>query len=394
MQKKRIMILSASVGSGHTRAADALEKAFRAHPLVGEVFSDDSLDHTNVLHKQFYSALYKRLSEITPQFLGWWYETSDDPWVSDRVRLALDIPQALPLVNLIKDFQPDHIVCTHFMPAGVIAHLLRRKQLETKLSIVVTDYHFHAMWLARAFHHYFVAQDEDRIHMEALGIPGDRVTVSGIPVDPSFERPVDRAAVFARYQLDPARPLLLIAGGTLGLSPAAAVVKRLLTIDLPFQALVICGKNDELRARVTELTAGAGDRFKVIGYTTEMRDLMGAATLILTKPGGLTTAEALASGLPMVILDPIGGQEERNADMLLENGAAIKCTEVTVLAHKLGNLLGDQERIDYMAGNCRRLGRPDAARVIVDTALHELQPEPRRISRKEEKKFREAITEG
>ncbi|MDD5200620.1 MAG: glycosyltransferase [Terrimicrobiaceae bacterium] len=394
MQSKRIMVLSASVGSGHMKAADALEKAFRAHPLVGEVFSDDSLDHTNPLHKQFYSGLYKRLSEITPNFLGWWYETSDDPWATDRVRLLIDLPQALPLVNLIRDFQPDHIVCTHFMPAGVIAHLLRRKQLETKLSIVVTDYHFHAMWLARAFHHYFVAQDEDKIHMEALGLPGDRITVSGIPVDPAFEQPVDREAVLARHGLDPARPLLLISGGTLGLSPAAAVVKRLRGLDLPFQALVICGKNEDLHAKVTELVADDADRFRVIGYTAEMRDLMGAATLILTKPGGLTTAEALASGLPMVILDPIGGQEERNADMLLENGAAIKCTEVTVLAHKLGMLLGDPERLAAMSANARRLGRPDAARVIADTVLYELQPEPRRISRRDEKKFREAITEG
>jgi processive 1,2-diacylglycerol beta-glucosyltransferase len=118
---------------------------------------------------------------------------------------------------------------------------------------------------------------------------------------------------------------------------------------------------------------------------------MGAATLLLSKPGGLTTAEALACGLPMVILDPVGGQEERNADMLLENGAAIKCTEVTVLAHKLGNLLSDPDRLAAMSANARRLGRPEAARTIVDTVLHELQPEPRRISRKEEKKMREAV---
>lgn len=392
MDPQRIMILSASVGSGHLKAADALERAFRANPLVGEVLSDDSLDHTNPLHKQFYSGLYKRLSEITPNFLGWWYETSDDPWAADRVRLLIDLPQALPLVNLIRDFQPDHIVCTHFMPAGVIAHLLHRKQLEAKLSIVVTDYHFHAMWLARAFHHYFVSQDEDKIHMEALGLPGERITVSGIPIDPSFEETVDREAVAARYGLDLARPILLIAGGTLGLSPAAAVVRRLQTLDLPFQALVICGRNDDLRTRVTELTAG-DPRFRALGYTTEMRDLMAVATLILTKPGGLTTAEALASGLPMVILDPIGGQEERNADMLLENGAAIKCTEVTVLTHKLAGLLNDPERLAAMRENARRLSRPDAARVVADTVLNDIRPEPRRISREDTKRSRAGIAE-
>lgn len=394
MESKRIMILSASVGSGHLKAADALERAFRARPDVGEVLSDDSLDHTNALHRQFYSGLYKRLSEITPNFLGWWYETSDDPWATDRVRLLIDLPQALPLVNLIRDFNPDHVVCTHFMPAGVIADLIRRKKLETKLSIVVTDYHFHAMWLARAFHHYFVSQEEDKIHMEALGLPGDRITVSGIPIDPAFEQSVDRAAVAARHGLDLARPILLIAGGTLGLSPAAAVVKRLLAMDLAFQAVVICGKNEDLFARVNELTAGDRGRFRVIGYTNEMRELMAVATLILTKPGGLTTAEALASGLPMVILDPIGGQEERNADMMLENGAAIKCTEVTVLAHKLRTLLDDADRLAAMRDNARRLSRPDAARVIADTVLNDVQSEPRRISRRDEKKFREAASEA
>jgi processive 1,2-diacylglycerol beta-glucosyltransferase len=230
--------------------------------------------------------------------------------------------------------------------------------------------------------------------MEALGLPGDRITVSGIPVDPAFERSVDRAAVLRQFGLAADRPILLVAGGTLGLSPAAAVVKRLQNLDLPFQAVVICGKNEELQAQVAELTARDRERFRILGYTSEMRDLMGVASVILTKPGGLTTAEALASGLPMVILDPIGGQEERNADMLLENGAALKCTEVTVLTHKLRTLLADPKRLAAMAANARRLGRPDAARVVADTVLHELRPEPRRISRREVKTMREAATEG
>ncbi len=385
------MILSASVGSGHVRAADALEKAFRERPEVGEVFSDDSLDHTNILHKQFYSALYKRLSEVTPEFLGWWYETSDDPWVTDRVRLLIDLPQALPLVNLIREFEPDHVVCTHFMPAGVIAHLLRREAIKTQLSIVVTDFHFHAMWITRAFHHYFVAQEEDRIHMEALGLPGDRITVSGIPIDPAFEQPVDRNAVFQRIGLDPGKPLLLVAGGTLGLSPATAVVKRLQRLEHPFQAVIVCGRNADLQRAVEEQVAGDADRFRVMGYTSEMRDLMGIATLILTKPGGMTTAESLACGLPMVILDPIGGQEERNADMLLENGAAIKCTEVTVLAHKLTNLFNEPGRIATMAQNARKLGRPGAARFIASTVLSDLQAEPKRFTRREEKDLRKSM---
>jgi processive 1,2-diacylglycerol beta-glucosyltransferase len=389
--KIRVLVLSASVGSGHVRAADALAKAFRERPEVGEVLSDDSLDHTNILHKQFYSALYKRLSEVTPEFLGWWYETSDDPWVTDRVRLLIDLPQALPLVNLIRDFRPDKVVCTHFMPAGVLAHFLRREQIKIELSIVVTDFHFHAMWIARAFHQYFVSQEEDRIHMEALGLPGDRVRVTGIPIDPSFADEIDRKAVCRRFRLDPDIPILLVAGGTLGLSPSTAVVRRLLRLELPFQAVVVCGKNEEMRGEIETLVADESARFRVLGYTTEMRDLMGISTLLLSKPGGLTTAEALACGLPMVILDPIGGQEERNSDMLLENGAAVKCGEVTVLAHKLTTLLSDPDRLKQMSANAKRLGRPDAARSVVQYVLSGEHSEPKTISRRDERNLRKAI---
>ncbi len=391
MAGKRILILSASVGSGHVKAADALAKAFRASPDVEEVLVDDSLDHTNVLHKQLYSALYKRLSAKLPKFLGWWYESSDDPWVSDKGRVAIDLPQALPLINLVRDFKPDSIICTHFMPAGVLSHLIKTGKLDAELGIVVTDFHFHAFWITRAFHWYFVAQEDDKIHMEGLGLPGDRIHVTGIPIEPAFGEHVDRAAVLARHGLRGDMPTFLIAGGTLGLSPATAVVRRLLSLDRDFQAIIVCGKNEELRMDVLELIKGREDRFKVFGYTTEMPDLLGAATLLLSKPGGLTTAEALARGLPMVILDPIGGQEERNSDVLLEAGAAVKCTEVTLLNHKLTRLLDDPSRIAAMSENARRLGRPNAASDIARIVIESPARKPAIISSKREKVLRKRI---
>jgi processive 1,2-diacylglycerol beta-glucosyltransferase len=391
VKRKRILILSASVGSGHVRAAESLAKAFRARSDVDEVLVDDSLDHTNVLHKQLYSTLYKRLSAMLPEFLGWWYVSSDDPWVSDKGRLALDIPQALPLINLVRDFHPDSIVCTHFMPAGVLSFLISLGRLEAELGIVVTDYHFHAFWITRAFHWYFVAQEEDRIHMEGLGLPADRIHVTGIPIEPEFSTPVDRQAVRSRYRLNPEKPILLVAGGTLGLSPASAVVRRLLRLERDFQAVIICGHNEELKKEIEALTAEQSERFRVLGFTREMPDLLGTATLLLSKPGGLTTAEALARGLPMVILDPIGGQEERNSDVLLEAGAAIKCTEVTILNHKLQRLLDDPARIRTMSENARRLGRPHAADAVARIVLESPPREPATISRLRERELRKRL---
>jgi processive 1,2-diacylglycerol beta-glucosyltransferase len=389
---KRILILSASVGSGHVRAADALARAFRAYPGV-EVFCDDALEHTNLIFKELNASLYAVLAEIAPNFLGWWYERTNDPWSSDRVQRAFELLNTGPLVAYVKDLRPDCIVCTHFTPAGAVAHLLSKGQLDTQLGVVVTDFHFHANWIMRAFHWYFVAQEEDRVHGEALGFPADRVHVTGIPIDPDFARPVNREEVLARYRLSPDRPLLLVSGGALGLGPAGSVVKRLLDLGEGVQAVVVCGKNEKLKQEVEEAVAGRTESFRVLGYTTEMRDLMGAADLLVSKPGGLTTAEALACGLPMCILDPIGGQEEHNADVLLENGAAIKCVEITLLAYKVGKLLADRPRLQRMRDNARRLGRPDAAAAVARVVLEEPGLPPKIITYEEGERLRRLVRE-
>jgi processive 1,2-diacylglycerol beta-glucosyltransferase len=391
---KRVLILSASVGSGHVKAADALARAMRERPDVEEVLCDDSLDHTNVLHKQFYSTLYKKLSAMLPEFLGWWYETSDDPWVADKSRLAIDLPQALPLMSLVKDFRPDVILCTHFMPAGVISWLISNGKLDARLGVVVTDFHFHAFWITRAFNWYFVAQEDDKIHMEALGLPSDRIKITGIPVEPDFGKPVDVDAVLRRHGLQPGRPTFLVVGGALGLSPATAVVRQLLNLDRDFQAVIVCGRNEEMQDDIVQLVKSRPGDFRVLGFTKEIAELMAASTMILSKPGGMTTAEALARGLPMMILDPIGGQEERNADVLLEAGAAVKCTEVTLVAHKLRRLLDDPVRLERMRDAARALGRPNAASEIARITLEEPDKRPVIISKLREKALRKRIAEG
>ena len=391
---KRVLILSASVGSGHVKAAEALAQRMRLRPDVDEVLSDDSLDHTNVLHRQFYSTLYTKLSAMMPEFLGWWYEKSDDPWVADRGRLAIDLPQALPLINLVREFRPDVILCTHFMPAGVISWLIANGKLEARLGVVVTDFHFHAFWITRAFNWYFVAQEEDRIHMEALGLPRDRISVTGIPVDAAFAAPVNREEVLRRHGLDPARPMALVAGGSLGLSPATAVVRQLLQVKRDFQTVVVCGKNEEMQAGVRALIAGREKDFRVLGYTREMADFMGVAMVLMSKPGGMTTAEALARGLPMMILDPIWGQEERNSDVLLEAGAALKCSEVTLVGHKLQRLLDEPGLRERLSANARALGRPNAAGNIAEIVLDGPERKPVVISKLREKVLRKRVMEG
>lgn len=369
MTKKRVLIISTSAGTGHVRAAQALEKEFASDPRVSEVIHEDALDYTNKLFREFYSTLYIKLVRAAPDLLGWVYRASDEPWKGEAVRTQLDRLNTQKLVKFIRKFDPHITVCTHFMPAGIIGHLMEKGELETHLSIVVTDFDCHAMWLSRRFHRYFVALDETKAHLEALGLPSERVTVSGIPIDPIFAQPVDRTAARISLGLDQAKTTLLLSAGALGVGPTELIVERLKHLRHDVQTIVICGKSEEVRARVEAAIAGAEEKFRVLGYTDRMHELMRMSDLFIGKPGGLTTSEALACGLPMAIFSPIPGQEERNSDHLLEKGIAIKCNELTTLPFKIDQVLDAPERLAAMSRAASALGRPHAARTVVDTLL-------------------------
>lgn len=378
---KKVLILSTSAGTGHVRAAAALEKACHEIPGIAEVANVDALAFTNKLFRDFYSKLYLTLVQDAPTLLGWWYEKSDEPWKTDRMRLLLDRLNTRPLVRLLARMQPDITVCTHFMPAEIISHLITQKVIQAKLSIVVTDYDFHAMWLSRAFHRYFVALDETKAYLTTLGLPGERITVSGIPVDPEFGKNQDKPALRKKLGLRAEGPVVLVSAGALGVNPAEQVVKSLRTLPQRAQVAVVCGKNPEAKERVVAELAKGGNgpgrvEFRVLGYVEDMPAWMGAADLLVSKPGGMTSAEAMASGLPMVIYDPIPGQEERNSDQLLEKGAAIKCNEITILGYKVGKVLGEPGKLEAMRQAARRLGQPQAATKVVQTLLAEQEHEP------------------
>jgi processive 1,2-diacylglycerol beta-glucosyltransferase len=383
MSKKRVLIMSVSAGMGHIKAAAALEKTFATDDSVVEVINNDALQYTNKLFRDFYSTFYASLVKSAPNFLGWWYKTSDEPWRTDAMRHMIDRLNTKPLVRFIRDFDPHIIVCTHFMPAGIISHLIATKKLQAQLSIVVTDFDFHAMWLSRAFHRYFVAIDETKAYLQMLGMPTDRITVSGIPIDPVFCNPVNRTQECVQLGLDPTKPILLLSAGALGVSPTEFILEQLLLLSHPVQILVVCGRNEELKRRVEHRVQSLHNReIRVFGYTDEMHRLMKTSDLFIGKPGGLTTAEAVASGLPMCVLNPIPGQEERNCDHLLEEGIAIKCNDLITLPFKVSKLLDDPATMAQMRLRALGFAKPNAAQTVVRTLIED-RLQPLSLSRKQ-----------
>lgn len=367
---KKVLILSASAGAGHLRAAQAVEKAFIELKAAEEIRNIDTLEYTNKIFRDLYSKAYIDMVNKAPEMLGWLYDALDRPWKMERRRLAFNKLNTIPFVKMLRDYEPDIIVCTHFLPSEIISSLKAKERLASRQAIVVTDFDVHAMWLCRHYEQYFVALDETRQHMAALGIPADKITVSGIPIDPVFAKPADKRAMRRKHGLQEDVPTILISAGGFGVGPIENLMTSLLQLKNRAQVIAICGRSEDLKKRMEKVAAGIRKdhrvALKVVGFTKEMDEFMAASDIVLGKPGGLTTSEALAKGLAFVIVNPIPGQEERNSDHLLEEGAAIRCNNLPVLAWKIDALLGNPARFAAMQDNSRRLGRPRAAFDIVE----------------------------
>jgi processive 1,2-diacylglycerol beta-glucosyltransferase len=365
----KVLVLSASAGAGHLRAAQAIERAFLERDAARQVRHIDVLEYTNKLFRHFYSKAYIEMVNTMPELLGWLYDYLDKPWKNERRRLAFDKLNTRPFVRMLQEEQPDVVVCTHFLPAEIISWLKAKERMSTRQAIVVTDLDVHAMWLVRHFEHYFVALEETRVHLRQLGIPAEKITVSGIPIDPVFAERKDQHAMRRKHGLKEDRTTILVSAGGFGVGPIEHLVQSLLDLHHPAQFVAVCGRSKELKARLERIAARRLPpqlSLHVTGYTTDMDELMAAADLMVGKPGGLTSSEALAKGLVLVIVNPIPGQEERNADHLLEEGAAIRCNNLPVLAYKIDRLLDDPERLSAMRANVQRLARPQAARTVVE----------------------------
>jgi processive 1,2-diacylglycerol beta-glucosyltransferase len=373
----RILILSASVGAGHVRAAEAVEKALRQTRPEAAVKNVDVLDLTNRVFRQVYGRLYLDLVNQAPHVLGYFYDMMDRPSRSgrnrgDRLRLVLQKLNLKPFIRFLQAEPWDLVINTHFLPAEIIASLRTQGQLSIPQVTVTTDFDTHRLWVNQPCERYFTATEEGALYLQSWGVPAADVVATGIPVDPVFCQPKDRAACLGKHGLAEDLPIVLQLAGGFGVGPIEKLYQALLNVDVPIQLAAVTGRNEALKSALEKIPCPPRHRAKVFGFTTDMDELMGVATLVVSKPGGLTTSEALARGAPMVIVNPIPGQESRNSDFLLERGAAIKANSTALLAHKVTALLRDPKRLELLRANVARLARPRAAFDVVECSLESI----------------------
>lgn len=366
MNPVKATVYSSASGAGHIRAAEALVSAFRS--MGADANQIEVLKYTNRVFRRVYSDLYKELVNKRPGILGWVYDSLDHPWKFQKRRLAVDMLSSGRLVKLLLKERPDVAVCTHFLPAEILVYLRKKKMIDVPIGVVVTDIDAHAMWLYKDIDYYFVAAEETKVYMSALGVPEETIYVTGIPIDPVFGEERQKSEVRAQLGLDPDITTLLVSAGGFGMGPVEALFQALLKIRQPVQIAVICGRNPELEQKLNKFKY-TSHSVKVIGFTSEMEKWMAAADLLVGKAGGLTSAEALARGLVLVIVNPIPGQEERNTDHFLEEGVAIRCNNLPALAFKIDRLLSDKDRFERMRQSVKSLARPHAAEEIASIIL-------------------------
>lgn len=375
----KILFLSVSAGAGHMRAAEALRLTAQAEFPEVRTLHLDVMGYVPATFRKLYTDFYIKLVNSYPALWGMLYaHTSEaDPAAPmQKLRRAAERLSTRALRRAIDEFAPDAIVCTHFLPAEILMHEVRRQRLAVPVWVQVTDFDLHGMWVIPHMTGYFAASEEIAFRMRASRIEPDRVHATGIPVVPAFTAPQDRQACAAHFGLDPARRTIMLMGGGAGLGGLDEVAGVLLGLDHDFQLIVMAGRNEAALARLGALAAARPGRLFPFGFTDEVARLMACSDLVITKPGGLTTSECLAMGVPMIVNAPIPGQEERNADYLLEQGAALKSVDLVSLEYRVRLLLAEPARLAQMRERARALGRPAAARRVLQTVLAQLPGRP------------------
>ncbi len=370
---KRILILSASVGGGHVRAAQAVELALRQIAPDATIRNTDVLSLTNPAFRRLYARTYLDLVNMAPHVLGYMYDLLDRPRPPksrhDGLVLMVEKLNLRKFSDLLKDQHWDVIVNTHFLPAEIIASLRRKGQILTPHITVTTDFDTHRLWVNQPCNHYTTATGEGKAYLGSWGLQPENITVTGIPIDPVFCQPTDRAHCLAQLGIAGDRPVVLQLAGGFGVGPIEKLYRGLLALRRDVEIVVIAGKNPKLQKALADLPVPSRHRAHVLGFVDNMDQYLAVADIVLTKPGGLTTSEILARGAVMAIVNPIPGQESRNSDYLLEHGAAVKINNLAMLSYKLEPLLADPHRLANLKASALRLARPRAAFDIAQLAL-------------------------
>jgi processive 1,2-diacylglycerol beta-glucosyltransferase len=365
----RILIVSVKAGAGHLKAAEAVEAAFaKYHPDV-EVKNIDLLNYSNELIKYLYGKLYLDVVKVIPELYAYSYKHYESSKKFIKPRFLIDKFNFSDVFQLVEQFDPDVVVATHFISEAVLENYRRKRKKPFRIAVTLTDYEFHPVWLVSNIDLYFTATEEVKSSLLFYGVPPDRIVTSGIPIHPKFSTEKDRNKLLAKYGLNKQSPVVLVSAGSFGVTPLGEVIADFSAIKDEFQMAVVCGNNAKLKKDLESKQKSEPRLKKIFGFVDFTDELMALSDLLITKPGGITVSESMATGLPMMLIEPIPGQEEANADYLVEKGAAVKARNLPVLVSKLGLLIRSPDKLKAMSERAKAISYPCAAKTVADVAV-------------------------
>jgi processive 1,2-diacylglycerol beta-glucosyltransferase len=363
MPAKRILLMYISQVSGHRSAAMAIERD-------AEVLNINAFQYTNPLTEKIIHRLYMAMLRKIPKIWDFLYDNPKIVQRTERLKEAINRMNSPKLKNLLDEFKPDAIACTQAFPCGMVSTYKKMYNSRIPLVAVLTDYVPHSYWIYDNVDYYISPSKEVSQKLALKGIPQNKIHCFGIPFDPKFNDSVLKEKVIQQLSLDVSLPVILLMGGGHGIGPIEKIIRSLENTGVNFQEIVVAGVNKKLYNFLKKNMPKFKKKIVLFEYVDNIHELMSIADIILTKPGGVTTAEALAKKLPMIIVNPLPGQEASNTAYLTAQGAAIKIDKPEDISKAVTDLFSHRERLNYLSEAASRISKPNSSLDIARLLLN------------------------
>lgn len=374
---KKILIFYASYGGGHLNAAKSIKEYIDNNFENCESELIDCMKYVNLPIEKVTTFAYKEMAKKAPWAWGKIYSDSQKgplAHISSKSNQIL----AIKLLKLLREKQPDLIISTHPFGSQMCSYLKRKRKINTKIATIMTDFSPHDQWLVGHEYtdYFFVANNKMKNYLISKNIPENTIFVTGIPISLRFSKEYNKKEILNNFELEEnKKTILFFAGGEFGLgkSKTLEIFEDLIKNFENIQVIAIAGKNEKIKTHFETIVKEykKENSVKVLPFTNQVPELMAISDLVVTKPGGLTTSESLASNLPMIIINPIPGQEEENAEFLEENGIGIWIRKNQSSTEIFEDLLSNQNKLENMKKNTKKLSKKSSTMDICNILLKE-----------------------
>ncbi|MFH1868427.1 MAG: glycosyltransferase [Candidatus Omnitrophota bacterium] len=369
LSTKKVLLLYISILSGHHRAAMAIERALKFLDPDVQVFSINSFNYTNPILERVINRVYMGIIKKTPEVWEYLYDNPKIVKNTQNLKELIHRHNSSKMKGLIEDFKPDVIACTQAFPCGMVADYKSTFSENIPLVGVLTDFCPHSYWIYESVDCYVVASYDAKSKLLENGVSQEKIFVYGIPIDISFMEKLDAQPIFDRHGLKSDIKTVLVMGGSSGYGPIKRIVAALDRINTNIQIIIVTGTNANLYSHFNRRIGKFRNKVLVSGYSNNINELMTISDLIVTKPGGLTVSEALSKSLPIVIVNPIPGQEAKNTQFLTQNRAAVRADNEEELAVLVENIFRMPSKLKAMKEQAASLGKPSSALNIAKLIL-------------------------